>query len=89
MVEGKSHGRCHLQAGGERQLLADRTGLLYQGELRAGRGARQAQPQDGGRGLLRGPGRTAEKYRTRNRAGRALQTQQLRAAPASGAFPGE
>ncbi len=84
------HGpRQRVQTGGEHQLLADRAGLLHQGELRAGRGTRQAQPQDGGRGLLRGPGRTAEKYRTRNRAGRALQAQQLREAPASDAFPGE
>ena len=85
-----NHGPCHLfQTGGQRQPLPDRAGLLHQGELRAGCGARQAQTQDGGRGLLCRPGRTAEKYRTRSRAGRALQAQQLRATPAPGAFPGE
>lgn len=89
-VEGESRGRCHLpQTGGQRQLLADRAGLLDQGELRAGCGTRQTQTQDGGRGLLRRPGRTAEKYRTRSRAGRALQAEQLREAPAPDTFPGE
>ncbi len=85
-----NHGPRHLfQTVDQRQLLPDRAGLLHQGELRAGCGARQAQTQDGGRGLLCRPGRTAEKYRTRSRAGRALQAQQLREAPAPGAFPGE